>query len=76
MTNEMNIEAYHAALTAGNTTEVLRLANLINWVAAVPTLVKAPRTGPAYYPSRLPAEGEFDAEGAILARQERDMMDY
>ena len=41
MTNETLIAEYHAALNSGNNAEVLRLANLIDWVAAAPASVTA-----------------------------------
>ena len=37
MTNTENIAAYHTALNLGNTAELIRLANLIDWVASAPT---------------------------------------
>jgi len=61
---------YHAALARGDRAEILRLANAIDWMAHVPPVVRAPRK-PVNY-AALPREGEFDAEGAILTRQEND----
>jgi hypothetical protein len=39
MTNAENIAAYHTALNAGNAAEVIRLANVIDWVASAPAPV-------------------------------------
>ena len=44
MTNETLIAEYNAAMNAGNNSEVLRLANLIDWVAAAPAPVTVHNT--------------------------------
>jgi len=72
--NKMNAElytAYHEALNNGNTAEVIRLANIVDFSEfAGPPIVKPAKN----FKFSLPAEG-FDYENSILARDERLNMD-
>ena len=66
------LEQYHYSLERGDKTEALRLARMIDWVSIAPPVKREPASSINY--ARLPKTGEWDAEGAILARDERRMM--
>lgn len=76
MSNAQTYAAYHEALNNGNTAEVIRLANIVDFVAIADAEMAAnPIAKPAKnFKFCLPAEG-FDYENAILARDERLNMD-
>ena len=72
MNNAELYTAYHAALNNGNTAEVIRLANIVDFSEfAGPPIVKPANN----FKFSLPAEG-FDYEKAILAGDERLNMDF
>ena len=71
MTNTELLAAFNTALETGNTTEALRLANIVDFIAAAPAI--APRTIDTTAADNASKNFGFDFEGAILARGERMM---
>jgi hypothetical protein len=75
MNNAELYTAYHEALENGNTTEVLRLANIVDFVAiADADMLANPMPKPEKNFKFSVPQG-FDYENAILARDERNNMD-
>jgi hypothetical protein len=69
MSNTELLAAYNLALNTGDITEALRLANLVDFVAAAPAI--APRIIDTTAADNASKNTGFDFEGAILARGER-----
>lgn len=69
MSNTELLAAYNTALNTGDITEALRLANLVDFVAAAPAI--APRIIDTTAADNASKNFGFDFEGAILARGER-----
>lgn len=69
MTNTQLLAAYNIALNTGDITEALRLANLVDFIAAAPSI--APRIIDTTAADNAAKRTGFDYEGAILARDER-----
>ena len=69
MSNTELLAAYNIALNTGDITEALRLANLVDFVAAAPAI--APRIIDTTAADNASKNFGFDFEGAILARGER-----
>ena len=71
MTTNQLLAAFNNALETGNTTEALRLANIVDFIAAAPAI--APRTIDTTAADNATKRRGFDYERAILARDERMM---
>jgi hypothetical protein len=69
MANTELLAAYNIALNTGDITEALRLANLVNFVAAAPAI--APHIIDTTAADNASKRFGFDYERAILARDER-----
>jgi hypothetical protein len=69
MTNAELLAAYTTALNNGDITESLRLANLVDFVAAAPAI--APRIIDTTAADNAAKRSGFDYERAILIRDER-----
>lgn len=69
MTNTELLAAYNIALNTGDIPEALRLANIVDFIAAAPAI--APRIIDTTAADNTAKRTGFDYEGAILARDER-----
>jgi hypothetical protein len=69
MANTELLAAYNIALNTGDITEALRLANIVDFVAAAPAI--APRLIDTTAADNASKNFGFDYERAILARDER-----
>jgi len=75
MNNTELYAAYHESLENGNTAEVLRLANLVDFVAIADAEMLANPMPKPEKNFKFSVPQGFDYENAILARDERNNMD-